>query len=83
MQEYVSATDVIDWRDQRILALAQELRRQATDELSFARAAFEWVRDNVQHSVDFNPLRSDVPRFGGPRGANRLLLREEPTCWPH
>ena len=54
MQDYLAATDVIDWQHEQVLALAQQLRRSATDDLSVAGAAFEWVRDNVQHSVDFN-----------------------------
>lgn len=52
--EFLELTDVIDWRHGRILALAAELGAGATDDESCARLTFEWVRDNVQHSVDFN-----------------------------
>lgn len=54
MKAFLQATDVIDWRDNRILALAKELSRRFTDDLSVAKSVFEWVRDNVEHSVDFN-----------------------------
>lgn len=51
--EFLASTDVIDWQNQAIQNLAAEIRRQSTDEMSVARACFEWVRDNIQHSLDF------------------------------
>ena len=54
LQEFLEATDVIDWRDDQILALAEELSAQGTNEPSVAKAIFEWVRDNVEHSVDLS-----------------------------
>lgn len=54
MDAFLEATEVIDWRDERILALAADLSRQADGELPLARRIFEWVRDHVEHSVDFN-----------------------------
>ena len=54
MEQFLQATDVIDWRDDRLLALAKDLSQQADDELTVARRIFEWVRDQVEHSVDFN-----------------------------
>ncbi len=50
---FLESTDIIDWRTDSIQRLAAELRHQATDELSLARACFEWVRDHIQHSLDF------------------------------
>lgn len=58
LQEFLSATDVIDWQDDRILSLATQLSQHSDDVLTLARATFEWVRDNVEHCVDFN--RSEV-----------------------
>jgi len=54
MDEFLEVTDVIDWRNESILALASELRQRRTDDEAIAKATFEWVRDNVQHSIDFD-----------------------------
>lgn len=52
--EYLEASEVIDWHNDRIVSLADELRTSHHDEKSLARACFEWVRDNIEHSLDFN-----------------------------
>jgi transglutaminase-like putative cysteine protease len=58
MQEYLRATEVIDWRHPDVLAKAQELSKGAGDARDIARRCFEWVRDHIQHSSDFrrNPV---------------------------
>jgi transglutaminase-like putative cysteine protease len=53
MDDYLQATEVIDWQDERILALAEQLSDQTADDVRIAKNIFEWVRDNVEHSVDF------------------------------
>ena len=58
MDEFLELTQIIDWRHESILAVARHLTREKSDELSTARRTFEWVRDEVDHSVDFS--RSDV-----------------------
>lgn len=58
MEEYLAASDIVDWKDEHVRALAEKLAGQADGEESLARATFEWVRDNVEHSVDFN--RSEI-----------------------
>lgn len=57
-EEFLTSTDVIDWRHDRILALAKQLSAGRTDQQSIAKAVFEWVRDEIEHSVDFD--RSEV-----------------------
>lgn len=47
----LSGDGVVRTDDPAVIARARELRRGAGDE-AFARAAFEWVRDEVAHSVD-------------------------------
>lgn len=49
---YLGFDDVVDGDAPDVAALAAALRRASADEVSFARAAFEWVRDNVGHSYD-------------------------------
>lgn len=69
-QDYLQSTDIIDWQDPRILALAQRLAASARqqDAVAIARSCFEWVRDEIYHSVDYemNPITckaSDVLKY--------------------
>lgn len=58
MDGFLESTPIIDWQHEAILAVARDLICEKSDELSTARRAFEWVRDEIVHSVDF--CRSDV-----------------------
>ncbi len=69
MDNFLKATEVIDWKHPYVLAKAQELRLGTRDAQEIAQRCFEWVRDNIQHSSDFkrNPVTcnaSDVLREG-------------------
>ncbi|MGA8013029.1 MAG: transglutaminase family protein [Candidatus Acidiferrales bacterium] len=69
MDKFLRATDVIDWTHASVRAKAQELSTGTRDAQEIARRCFEWVRDNIQHSSDFqrNPVTcnaSDVLREG-------------------
>ncbi len=50
---FLASTEIIDWRTESVRRLAETLRHQADEELKLVRNTFEWVRDNIQHSVDF------------------------------
>lgn len=56
MQEYLKSTEIIDWENRAVLELAQKLKAATVEET--ARACFEWVRDNIRHSLDYrlNPV---------------------------
>jgi transglutaminase-like putative cysteine protease len=67
-QKYLQASKIIDWQNPEILELARQLAStcQATEET--AKACFEWVRDKIQHSRDYqmNPVTcraSDVLKY--------------------
>ena len=49
---YLGADDVVQSGHQEIVRLAGELREGAPDDVAFTRVAYEWVRDQVTHSVD-------------------------------
>lgn len=49
---YLAADDVVRSADPEIVELAGMLRAAAPDDTAFARSAYEWVRDQVTHSVD-------------------------------
>ncbi len=56
-QQYLGADPVIESGDPEICALSSELRTVHGSDEEFAKAAFDWVRDNVEHSIDaLNPL---------------------------
>jgi transglutaminase-like putative cysteine protease len=69
MQRYLSASTYIDFGTPDIRAAARRLAEGRASEQEVARACFEFVRDEIRHSVDFklNPVTckaSDVLRHG-------------------
>ncbi len=66
MKQYLATDDVIDWQNPEILQIAEKL--SDTNIESTAKNCFEWVRDNIFHSVDYkmNPVTceaSDVLKY--------------------
>jgi len=69
MQQYLQATEVINWQHPAILAKAAELAAELPDKTEIARRCFEFVRDQIRHSWDYrqNPVTctaSDVLEQG-------------------
>jgi transglutaminase-like putative cysteine protease len=69
MQRYLAASTYIDFDTPDVLATARRLAEGASSEADVVRACFEFVRDRIRHSVDFqsNPVTckaSDVLRHG-------------------
>ena len=67
VQRYLSSSEYIDFEAPEVQALARHLATGATSETELVRLAFEFVRDEIRHSVDFklNPVTckaSDVLR---------------------
>src|SRR4051812_49403870 len=56
MQDFLKSTDVIDWQQPEVLALARRLAGGSME--ATAKGCFEWVRDEIRHSLDFglNPV---------------------------
>ena len=52
-EEYLAASQVIDHNAPDVRALASEIRDAQTDDVVIARHCFEWVRDHIEHSLDF------------------------------
>lgn len=80
MDAYLRATDIIDWRHPAIVERATELAVGQTTTTEIAKACFQWVRDQVRHSWDYqlNPVTcraSDVlhHRTGYCYGKSHLL----------
>lgn len=55
--EYLGSDAVVETEHPSIRNLAADLRAGAESDADFARRAFEWVRDEVQHSVDAQDRR--------------------------
>ena len=53
MQAFLRSTDIIDWRHPDVSACARRLRGDSNDPLVIARRCFEWVRDEIKHTADY------------------------------
>ncbi len=68
MQEYLQASEIINWQNPEILELAHRLASIHQNTEAIAKACFEWVRDEIRHSRDYqmNPVTyraSDVLKY--------------------
>jgi len=68
MEEYLQSSTIIDWQHPAILALAQKIASGYQTCEAIAKACFEWVRDEIYHSFDYqmNPVTcraSDVLQY--------------------
>jgi len=68
MQKYLKVSEVIDWQHPEIMEHARQIAVKFETPIAIAKACFEWVRDEIFHSVDYqmNPLTcraSDVLKY--------------------
>lgn len=58
MHDYLAATNIIDWQHPTILKLAERLAQGKDSKEEIAKVCFEWVRDEIKHSFDYqmNPV---------------------------
>ena len=54
IEEYVKEDEVIDYKNEAIVELADTLSEKANNELEYIKIAYEFVRDNISHSADIN-----------------------------
>ncbi len=54
IDEYLKHDDVIDYKNENIMELADALFQKANSEIDFIKLAYEFVRDNIDHSADIN-----------------------------
>ena len=69
MNDYLAASQYIDWQTPDVLAKAKELADGLNTQQDIAQACFEFVRDQIKHSVDYklNPVTckaSEVLKHG-------------------
>ncbi len=68
MEEYLRVSEVIDWQHPEIIGLANQIATGHETSIKIAKACFEWVRDEIHHSFDYqmNPVTcraSDVLKY--------------------
>lgn len=68
MEEYLGANEVINWQHPEIVELAKHIASGHQTLTAIALACFEWVRDEICHSFDYqmNPVTcraSDVLKY--------------------
>ncbi len=58
MENYLKITEIIDWQHPTIQKLAKELAAGHETSEAIAKVCFEWVRDEIHHSYDYqmNPV---------------------------
>jgi transglutaminase-like putative cysteine protease len=53
MYQYLENSTYIDWKNPEVLSLALKLARENPKVIDVARACFEYVRDEIKHSWDY------------------------------
>ena len=57
MKDYLASTDIIDFDNEAVANLSDELAQSSKDETDYIKQAYEYVRDNISHSADANEDR--------------------------
>ena len=52
-REFLASTDVVDWYHPDVQTAAWFLAGGESDPVKVAKRCFEWVRDEIQHCMDF------------------------------
>lgn len=58
MEKYLKVSEVIDWKHPDIMERAKQIASGFETPMAIAKACFEWVRDEIRHSYDYqmNPV---------------------------
>jgi transglutaminase-like putative cysteine protease len=54
--DFLTSTSIVDWHHPDVSALASRLAGSEGDAEIIARRCFEWVRDEIQHCMDFDRI---------------------------
>jgi transglutaminase-like putative cysteine protease len=68
MEEYLEVSEVIDWQHPKDIECSKQIASKHQTPTAIAKACFEWVRDEICHSYDYqmNPVTykaSDVLQY--------------------
>lgn len=74
MDQYLSDSKYINWKTDKILQKADELKQGKNDEVSLIKNIFEYVRDEIYHSWDVQDERVT-------KSASEVLQFKVGICW--
>ena len=79
MNQYLTSSDTVDWQHPDVLATAKELSADRVSREDVARSCFEYVRDQIRHSLDheLNPGSTGCK----PRRCTSKLSDIFPVSW--
>ncbi|MBD3918522.1 transglutaminase family protein [Paenibacillus sp. PR3] len=72
--DYLKETEEVDYTDSLIAELTARLNAEASDSVDFIRRAFEYVRDEIDHSWDIRSTRVTC-------AASEVLTLQEGICY--
>lgn len=53
MKKYLEATEIVDYQNEEVYAFAMHLAKGCATDTEIAQKCFEYVRDNIKHSGDY------------------------------
>lgn len=74
MEEYLAVSEYINWDHEIVKEKAEELRKNASDEISLVKTIYEFVRDEIPHSWDVQDRRIT-------KSASEVLEQGVGICW--
>jgi hypothetical protein len=85
-EAFLRPTEIIDWSHPVVRAKATELAAGSPSQVDTAKRCFEFVRDQIQHSSDFqrNPVTCSASKhsYTGPAIAMRKVICSPRCCAP-
>ena len=73
-EKYLEKTKYVDYDNKDIRALANKLKDESKDEIDLIKTTFEYVRDNIHHSWDYQDRRITI-------SASSVLKEGVGICW--
>lgn len=53
MEKYLRSTEIVDWTHPAVSRSAGSIAAQSNDKMEITKRCFEWVRDRIKHSHDY------------------------------
>lgn len=75
LQEYLQATEYIDFTHPQVSAKAKQLAQSGVEKLDIAKRCFEFVRDEIRHSNDYFINEVSIK-------ASEVLMLKAGICYP-
>jgi transglutaminase-like putative cysteine protease len=72
--EFLASTEIVNWHHPEVRARANLLANGETHAVTIARRCFEWVRDEIQHCMDFGRVEVTCK-------ASEVLMRGTGFCY--